>query len=247
MQFDLLALALSFLTIIPVKLSCAPKPGDLGRAGLWFPIVGLFIGATLVGLMVIFQWVFPPVLTVILVMTAWAIITGGIHLDGLADSYDGLFCMKAPEKRLEIMSDPRLDSFGVLGLLLHILVKAVTLFALIDGIWWLALLMAPVVARWMVLVIARQPAAKPGGMYTDFSNGLTIKNIGFIGLLPVSLAILSGWHGILAMVAACLVTWMVYRISKSRLGGMTGDILGLIIEVNELAILLVFAIRMPAL
>ena len=86
----MLGLAVSFLTILPVRLAGAFQPGDLGRSAAWFPGVGLLIGGILAGGRLLFAQVFPDPLGATLVVALWAVITGGLHLDGLADCCDGL-------------------------------------------------------------------------------------------------------------------------------------------------------------
>src|SRR5216684_378067 len=103
-------LALGFLTIWPVRVG-ATKPGDLGRAAGWFPLVGLLLGLVLSGAQWLLLRLFPPPLVGGLVVALWAALTGGLHLDGLADCGDGLWVSASPERRLEIMHDARIGAF----------------------------------------------------------------------------------------------------------------------------------------
>jgi adenosylcobinamide-GDP ribazoletransferase len=96
-------LALSFLTTIPIKLDEAPKPGDQGWAAACYPLAGLVIGLLLAGVQFLLAKIFTPLLAAGLVVLVWAALTGGLHLDGLADCCDGLLSAVSRERRLEIL------------------------------------------------------------------------------------------------------------------------------------------------
>ncbi|MBI5565734.1 MAG: adenosylcobinamide-GDP ribazoletransferase [Chloroflexi bacterium] len=234
-----LLFALGFLTSIPVRTP-APQPGDLGRAGVWFPIVGLFVGAILAGAHYALNQVFSPLLSAALVVALWAALSGGLHLDGLADCGDGLLAAVSRERRLEIMRDPRLGTFGGATLILHVLLKTFAIAALpVPSI--IAFLLAPSIARWAILIIAVQPSARPGGMGEAFKQGL--KGTVYLGaaVVPIVLIAPGSWRAIIAAALVHLVVWGIIRLTRSRLGGVTGDVFGLTVEVSELIVLLVFA------
>jgi adenosylcobinamide-GDP ribazoletransferase len=246
-----LKLALSFLTTIPVTLTGTLQPGDLGRAAAWFPLVGLIIGLLVAGAHLGLASVFPAPLAAVLTVTLWAALTGGLHLDGLADCCDGLLASVSAERRLEIMKDPRLGTFGGAGLLLHLLLKISALLAVpvvlppAPGFMpaLLPLVLAPVLARWLILLVARQPMARPGGLGGDFSLGLNWRALAAAALLPLALVAFSGWRGLVAALAAHLIALGVIRLARARLNGVTGDVLGLTVELAEVGVLLVYAIR----
>jgi len=241
-----LKLALGFLTAWPQKTS-APQPGDLGRSAGWFPAVGLFIGAVLAAAHWGLGQLFPPLLTGALVVALWAALTGGLHLDGLADCGDGLLAAVPVERRLEIMRDPCLGSFGGLSLVLYLLLKVVAVSALPAASWAaaFALCFSPMLARWLLLLVARQPSARPGGMGAAFALGLKPAIIVLAALLPLALMVLGGWATLAAAALALLVTLGVIAVARARLGGVTGDVFGLSVELAELAVLLVFAAHWP--
>jgi adenosylcobinamide-GDP ribazoletransferase len=237
----MLRLALSFLTTLPVRAPSVP-PGSLGRAAPWFPVVGVIVGALLAAAWWGLGYVFPPVLSAVLLVALWAALTGGLHLDGLADCGDGLLAAVPPERRLEIMRDPRLGTFGGLSLFLFLLLKVFTVAALpASPLGYYALLLAPALARWLILTVARQPSARPGGMGAAFGQGLTPAALAVAAVLPVVLVVGGGWRGLGAAAAALLVVLIVSRVARARLGGVTGEVLGLTVELSELAVLLVFA------
>ena len=233
-----LVFALGFLTSIPVRTP-APQPGDLGRAAIWFPFVGAIIGVVLVAAQLILVRLFAPLLAGALIVVAWIALTGGLHLDGLADCGDGLLSATSRERRLEIMRDPRLGTFGGMTLIMHLLIKTLAVASLTAPI---ALLLAPALARWLVLFVARQPAARPGGLGAAFSAGLPKASWIGAAIVPLLLSVPGAPQSILAAVAAALITLGIILLARSRLGGVTGDVFGLTIEVVEVVVLLVFCI-----
>jgi adenosylcobinamide-GDP ribazoletransferase len=252
-------LALSFLTVLPVRISGEFHPGDLGRAAGWFPWVGLLLGVILEAGKGLLDRFFPSLLAAAILTALWAGLTGGLHLDGLADCCDGLLAAVTPARRLEIMHDPRLGTFGGVGLILHILLKTLALAALAPVVLergttlpsqaatgllpgpLAALLLAPTLSRWLLLPLGSQGMARPGGLGAEFSLGLKRSNIWLAALLPLALALLGGLRGLLAAALACLAAAGVARLARVRLGGLTGDILGLVVELAEMIVLLVFA------
>ena len=234
-----LLFALSFLTSIPIRTP-APQHGDLGRAGIWFPIVGLLLGALLAGAHYALNQIFSPLLSAALSVALWALLTGGLHLDGLADCGDGLLAAVSPERRLEIMRDPRLGTFGGAALILQLLLKTFAIAALpVPSV--VAFLLAPSIARWLILIVAAQPSARPGGMGDAFKHGLTRSVYLGAAIIPIVLIVLSGGRAIIAALLVHIVAWGIIRLTRSRLGGVTGDVFGLTVEVSELMVLLVFA------
>ena len=244
-------LALSFLTTLPVRPDATSKPGDLGWAAVWFPWVGLVIGLILAALAYGLGRIFPALLAGGLITAAWALLTGTLHLDGLADCCDGLLPAVSREKRLEILRDPRLGSFGAAGLVLFLILKVCAAAAVVQslGAWpWqplLALTLAPVLARWLILPVGRQPLARPGGLGSEFSLGLRSRDVYLAALLPLLLALASGWRGLLALLLAGLAAFGALRLALTRLDGITGDVLGLVVELSELMVLLAFAVQVP--
>src|SRR5687767_7053569 len=111
------------MTILPIRLPEDWSAGDSGRAAVWYPLVGVVIGAI--------TWliwkgaiiIFPPLAAGILTLVVWVVLTGGLHLDGLADCCDGLLASTTVERRLEIMKDPHMGAFGVTGLILVLMLK----------------------------------------------------------------------------------------------------------------------------
>ena len=234
-----LILAVRFLTIVPVPGREATGAGALGRAAWWFPAVGVALGACLVAADHLFAFVFPPLLGSILVIGLWKVLTGGMHLDGLADVLDGLAGRDA-ERRLAIMRDSRIGVFGAAGIVLCFLISTGALDALPAGRHPAMLLLAPAAGRLAPLLIGPLfPAASPGqGVGAAFLEGLSpwAAAVSVTGLWILATALLGPWGGLLVSLAvASVLLWAVFV--ASRLGGLTGDALGSSVEVGELATL----------
>lgn len=155
-MIDELRRAITLLTILPVG---APASRGAGKAFAWFPLVGLLIGGGLCAVSMLSP--FNRELTAALVLFCWVALTGGLHLDGFADSCDALLGHGEPEKRLAIMRDPRLGTWAALGLVLLLLTKWLAIGA-IHPAW---LLLPPLFGRWaMVIAAYRFPPAREAGM-----------------------------------------------------------------------------------
>jgi adenosylcobinamide-GDP ribazoletransferase len=235
--------AFSLLTILPLGSDAAPQAGDSGRAAVWYPLIGLVIGAITAGGWWLLSRFFPPMAAAPLTLALWVILTGGLHLDGLADCCDGLLGSATRERRLEIMSDSRLGSFAGTGLVLFLLAKFVAILSLLPQTAPYVFTFAAVVSRWLVLLAGKQPLAKPGGMAADFASGLTTRTILLGAVLPLGLAILGGWRGLAAAGLAVLTALLIFQFARSKIGGVTGDVFGLTIEISELVVLLTYAAR----
>ena len=154
--------AIAFLTRVPIRRPFTTE--DVGRAAVFFPLVGAGIGAAQLGLWKLLDATLPPLLLAVLVVSfsAWA--TRGLHLDGLADFFDGLGGGRTREDVLRIMRDSRIGAFGAIALVLVLFTKV----AAIEGaalVLWQALVLAPVFSRWSVVLLgfmlpyARESAA----------------------------------------------------------------------------------------
>jgi len=239
--------ALGFLTVVPVRREAAGD-GDFTRAAPWFPCVGLLIGTTLALAHGALHAVFPPLLSSALVVAFWAALTGGLHLDGLCDSCDALFASVTRERRLEILRDPHSGAFGTTALCLFLILKVAAVDEL-QAPAWLPLLLAPTAARWLVLAVATRPSARPEGLGAVFGRGLGRRQLLQAAPVPIALLIVSfyssGWRGPAALLLAVVATGCAALAAAWRLGGITGDILGLSIELAELSTLLPFTIESP--
>jgi adenosylcobinamide-GDP ribazoletransferase len=198
----------------------------------------LLIGGLVAGVYFLSGSFFSPLVTAALALTAWVALTGGLHLDGLADCCDGLLHASSPERRLEIMKDSRLGAFGGIGLMLVLILKVSALASLTTVQAVPIILFAASLGRWSILPAGFQPLARPGGMGADFASGLQRSSLVWGGLAPLGLAIVIGLQGIIALGLALLVLYFLLRFVRARIGGVTGDVFGLVVEVTETIILI---------
>ncbi|MEP7289276.1 MAG: adenosylcobinamide-GDP ribazoletransferase [Chloroflexota bacterium] len=227
--------AFAFLTILPVGRISSGHPG---RSFAFYPIVGLVIGVS-VALAASIRFL-PPDLTAFVALLIWVVLTGGLHLDGFADSCDGLLATVAPERRLEIMKDPRTGSWAVVGLVLLLLGKWIALRSVPP----LLLILPPIMGRWaMVLAVARFPRARSAGLAVYHRDGFGRTQLIAATIITVLAAILFGWRGVLLLVLTLLFVVIVGGWMAKRLGGgLTGDSYGALCELVEMLSLILLSV-----
>ena len=231
--------AVRYLTIVPVPGRPVTGPVEIGQAALWFPVVGLILGITLAGVDLVTARLFPGLLGALLTVTAWKLLTGGLHLDGLADCLDGLVG-RDREHRLAIMRDSRIGTFGAVGLILFLMLEIVAVAELSPDVRWRALIVVPTLARALPPLLARCfPSARPTGQGAAFMAGVGAVVAPLAAALAVLVAVLTlRAAGVVALVAALVVGFAVAWFQSRRLGGLTGDVFGAVVELAELAALL---------
>jgi adenosylcobinamide-GDP ribazoletransferase len=236
----LLILAVRFLTVVPVPGPETHGASALGRAGWWFPVVGLLLGGGLAGALLVLHALFPPLVAAALLVAVWKAVTGGIHLDGLADALDGL-AGRDPAQRLAIMRDSRIGVFGAVGLSLCLLLAVTALADLSGSVRTRLLVLAPVVGRAAPLLVGGwlRPATPGQGLGAAFVAGLSRWAGPLSGLAGLGLggALLGPW-GVVIAAAALSATVLWAGFAAGRLGGVTGDVLGAVVELAELGVLL---------
>jgi adenosylcobinamide-GDP ribazoletransferase len=228
-----LSIAFNLLTTLPVRAPADWRAGDSGRAAGWYPFVGLAIGALAALAYTLLHLFFPTLITAALTLTLWVALTGGLHLDGLADCCDGLLHASNTEKRLEIMKDSRMGAFAGIGLTLTLLLKFSALASLPTDKAVPVILLAASLGRWFIILAGFQPLARPGGMGADFSSGLRRSSLVWGGVIPIGLAIYLGIPGVFSLGITFLVVFFILRFVRARIGGVTGDVFGLIVEIIE--------------
>ncbi len=232
--------ALLFLTSVPFPGGRRAGRADLGRAAPWFPLVGLILGALLSLLWWLLAGRLPSLVSGVLVVTAWALLTGGLHLDGLADCCDGLLVSAPRARRMEILRDARLGAFGGAGLTLALMLKLSAVAALRDP---RALLLAPLLGRAALVLGGLQRQARPGGMGAQFAGELTRGRAAAALLVAAVAAIAFAWPGVVSLAVALTISLATFALARRRLGGVTGDVLGAACELSEVGVLLVWIAR----
>ncbi|WP_406697192.1 adenosylcobinamide-GDP ribazoletransferase [Singulisphaera sp. Ch08] len=172
-----------------------------------------------------------------------AILTGGLHLDGVADTFDGLFLWGGAERRLAVMRDPHIGSHGVSAIALVLLGKYAVLSDLNGPDRAMALLGAVTVSRTLILVSAGMACyARPQGTGRLMIEATTRRDalMSTLAVFALSGAV-AGWTGLIASLGALSLAFTLTRLAAKRLGGITGDILGATVELGELTYLVMFA------
>lgn len=233
-----LLLMIQFLTRLPVPLNLDVETEDFEKGVVYFPVVGMILGVLLFGAAkVLLPYLDPLTLAVILVFFE-VLLTGGLHLDGLADSFDGLFSYRDKERMLEIMKDSRIGSNGVLVLIFALLMKTALINSLLMFGWLLPLVLMPALSRGMTVFASRFSVyARPSGMGNFFigkvSNGQLFIGLG-VSLGWILLFAPGLWWTLAVLMAA---TWIWTKLCEGKIGGMTGDTLGANTELMELLFL----------
>ena len=232
--------AIGFLTRLPVPASVFEGTDTRSAQLAWYPVVGLLIG----GLLWVLAWLLhgvTPVLGSALLLVGWVALTGGLHLDGLADSADAwVGGLGDRERTLAIMKDPRSGPMGVAAVVLVLLLKFAALASLPhpDAALWLA----PLLGRAALTgAFMTTPYVRSGGMGSALVTAPPAACVAGL-LFALVMTVAAGWHGLLALMVG-LVVFAGWRwIGMRRLGGMTGDTCGALTELMEAAVLVALAL-----
>ena len=238
--------ALTLLTVLPVKLPPLQE-GETWNGGpalAFYPLVGVVIGALLIGIWLLLRLVFPTLVVSALLVVMWAIVTGGLHLDGFTDACDALFVPTTRERRLEILHDVHIGAFGAAGLMLLLISKTASV-ASATSFW--PLLLAPIMGRWAIVYAATFPLARKEGMAAMFRAGLTRREVVIATGITLLAAVAGGVFGLIAFGVTFLTALAVAQLALRRIGGMTGDIYGTVCETVELIVLMTGTITLPVL
>ncbi len=232
-------IALQFLTQLPVQLTSYPEGHEVGRSLNYYPLIGLLIGALLAALAWVLNGV-PALLGAALLLTAWVALTGGLHLDGLADSADAwVGGLGDRDRTLAIMKDPHCGPAAVVVIVLLLLIKFVALHASIIAGTWEALLLAPILGRAVLpILFLTTPYVRCQGLGTALANHQPRGSRLIIAATVAALVVISGITTIWLIMTTALVFFLMRRMMRRRIGGCTGDTAGALVEVTETAVLL---------
>ncbi len=251
--------ALGLLTRLPVRAAWEPEL-KWGALTGWFPAVGGLIGLILLAFALVWGWVANPfpLVSAALLLILWTGLTGGLHLDGWADCSDAFYTPVSRERRLAIMADPHLGAFGTMGLVLLLLLKYAAICSVMSkvmgasGLWsqtvclW-PLVVAPVAARGVMVAVladARLPLAKPNGMGAKAREGLGMREILRVALTALAVSLAGGPIGVSMLLAAGVAGMGFAYVARQRIGGLTGDVLGAVVEVAETAALVALSLNL---
>ena len=256
-------LLLSFMTRIPMPKTDYDEE-KLGKSMKYFPVVGIIVGFILLFFCIIFNFILKNIsysavlpLMIIVVILTDLITTGALHLDGLADTFDGIFSYRSKHKMLEIMKDSRLGSNGALALILYFLLKFILLFSLTiesreAAVY--AIITYPVVSRFCSVVsCASSPYARGSGMGKTFVDNIKtlLYTIGMLFMpfilftnysLPMQFMIRSVLIIVIIVGLLALFAFAFSKLIERKIGGITGDTLGALLEISSLVYIFLFLV-----
>ncbi|MDR9865595.1 cobalamin-5'-phosphate synthase [Pseudomonas baetica] len=237
-------IALQFLSSLPIRLPGMPEPEQLGRSLLFYPLVGLLFGLILWALNLVLAGA-PLLLHAALLLTVWVLLSGALHLDGLADSADAwLGGFGDRERTLTIMKDPRSGPIAVVTLVLVLLLKFAALLALIEQQQTMALIIVPLLGRAALLgLFLTTPYVRAGGLGQALADHLP-RRAGWWALAVSALAcvVIAGFKAIIALLVAVGVFVWLRHLMMRRLAGTTGDTAGALLELLEMVVLVGLAL-----
>jgi adenosylcobinamide-GDP ribazoletransferase len=231
-------LALRFLTIIPLGRGQEINSDSVAAAGKYYPLAGLVIGGLIWLLYYGSQFLFPLAVSTGLLILFWVLLTGALHLDGLADCLDGLYGGTDPDSRLRIMKDVQLGTMGTVGLILILGIKFLVLREILSFpslLVWIVLI--PALSRWTPIFLSLIcPYARPGGgLGQALVQGTGKKEFFWATLLAWGPVLIMGrFYGLGLILVLLLWSFFCGRYFIRKLGGITGDVMGAVIETSEL-------------
>lgn len=242
------AAAIRFLTILPLPGSLGTTEEELKGATVFFPLVGLLLGCIALPVIRAFHLLLPSQVTAVLATLVLLAFSGGLHLDGLADTADGFFSSRPRERILEIMRDSATGVMGVIAVVLLLLLKVSCLASLVDTTDLSAVVfLMPLGGRTAILLMMGflPYARSQGGLATVFysrrSRVAALCSLLFFSLVTIFIA---GIGGLAAVLAVVLLVAMFGWFCQRKIGGATGDTLGAACELAEAVVALAFVVQL---
>lgn len=243
MSIRSLRAAVSFLTVLPVANADGSAGERLGRA--FFPAIGALVGLAAGVVFVLIASVTTPLLGAAAAVGVLAALTGAIHLDGLADSADGLLTHGDGERRLAVMRDPGLGAYGVTAIAVVLVMEVAAVASIPPARALATLVIAGAISRLATLpVIIFVPYVRSSGKgLAAWDPRRRVVDLA-VGIATAAAVSLLDWRrAMIAVPVVALIAAIVAIVSRRRLGGATGDVCGAVAELSQLAVLFVFAVR----
>jgi adenosylcobinamide-GDP ribazoletransferase len=229
--------AIQFLTVIPFPKSFTGSQKELEKCMPFFPVVGLLIGIVIAAFDHVVGLIFPPLAASVMTAIAMTGISGGLHMDGLADTADGFFSARPRERVLEIMRDSRTGVMGVLAVVFVIVLKVSVLISLFPPLRPGIIVLMPLAGRcsFVVMMTALPYVRREGGLATAFGVGKSWLSV----LWTSAFLLAAGWlagrlMGLAASFSALLMAALFSVYCFRKIGGYTGDTLGAGCEITEI-------------
>lgn len=232
-------IAIQFLTLFPIKRDLETEPGELSASMAYFPLVGLVQGVIVVFTYLALVTLLSESVAIAIAMAVLILTNGGLHLDGFADTVDGLAGGGTKEDRLRIMKDSYIGAVGVVFLIMNLLVKYLTLKDLPEEVKIPGLLMFPAVGRWSMVPMAYWGgyARKEGGLGKVFAGNSMATLIKATVLTSAALALSAGALSLSILIVLAIMIYLTTAFFRIKLGGVTGDVFGFQSEMAELLFL----------
>ncbi|MCX7566392.1 adenosylcobinamide-GDP ribazoletransferase [Sulfitobacter sp. F26169L] len=236
-------LAAVLLTRLPLP-HLPPRAFSQGARAVWaYPVVGLGLGAAGAVTAYVALWAGLPVfIASVLALGAVMLLTGAMHEDGLADVFDGFWGGTTPARRLEIMRDSQIGTYGVLALLLVTLLRISALAVVLDSGWPVLLAAAALSRAMMPAVMHALPYARTDGLSRSVGRPDIVPVVAGLGIGGLIAFLSLGMIALMAILAAFLVGIILTAVARRKIGGQTGDVLGAVQQLSETAILLTCAV-----
>lgn len=240
---DAFYFAMQFLTVFPLKPKAEPDGKMAGMAAAMFPAAGLCLGLAAAFADRLLYHFFPPQVTALIIVLLLVVLTGGLHQDGVADTFDGLGSGKDRQGMLDIMRDSRIGTMGVIAVVSSLWLKALAIAALPPHARMAALVMLPTVGRWgmtlplYTLSYAREKSDGKSGIFFGAVDTRSVSIATLVMLVP-AFALLR-FKGMIAAAVAAAAAYAFARFMNKKLSGVTGDVLGCVNELTEILFLLI--------
>ena len=247
--FTEMRLALSFLTILPVIDQQRASEDTVAASFAWFPIVGFALGAALIAEDWLLAHVFAQVIRSVLIIACLTVVTGAVHLDGLADTADALGAGRDRERALDILRDSRVGTFGASAIFFDLTLKILALSTLAGHRRFSALIIAPMLARWaMVLVSTGLPYLRTSGSGSTLLNKILSTRAGIVAAFTIVAMLMLGATRTIALatVVAIAIVFTMRLFYRRWLGGVTGDLIGACGELVETAVLVTMLVTLTS-
>ncbi|OGF48699.1 MAG: cobalamin 5'-phosphate synthase [Candidatus Firestonebacteria bacterium GWA2_43_8] len=236
-------IALQFLTTLPVKLKNI-KEKELPASVTWYPVAGLVIGALLALSFFLLSKVFMFLIPPILVVGVYLLLTGALHLDGFADTVDGIYGGRTKKDIFRIMEDSATGAKGVAWVVFILLFKIIILITLSVGDKiYPALFLFPILGRYAITILMKySPYAKENGLGKVYCGNITNAQFVIINAFTLLLSVFFGLPGLAAFIGVVITAVIIIKYMSKKLGGVTGDVFGFTVEIAEIVALLILAI-----
>ena len=234
--------ALQFLTLFPCPTRMDYADADLGRSAIFFPMIGLILGALLVVVNFLLAPFASAALLSVILVSLLAFLTRGLHLDGVGDTFDGLGAGGDRAHVLSVMDDSHIGAFGVIAIVMVLFLKIHALESL-DVDRWRVLLTALILGRWAMVLLAFRSNAAKAGLGSNLIGHLQTSHLLLATLLTLLLvATIFRGNGIVMMAWVAIFTVASKSYFHRRLGGVTGDTCGAVGELSETSVMVLLAL-----